>query len=56
MLSKSYITALPEQEQNEVIQGVEETWNKAEDLEWQDREAGVALYPYATHLYLIKRL
>ncbi|KAF3284176.1 hypothetical protein TWF970_011395 [Orbilia oligospora] len=52
ILSKSYITALSEEDKVQVEKNVREAMEK-ERKEWDDEGKGVFKYPYATDLYII---
>ncbi|KAK6518719.1 hypothetical protein TWF506_005857 [Arthrobotrys conoides] len=54
ILSKSYITALSDEEKVQVEKNVREALEK-ERKEWDDEGKGVFKYPYATDLYIIWR-
>ncbi|KAF3140138.1 hypothetical protein TWF594_006526 [Orbilia oligospora] len=54
ILSKSYITALSEEEKVQVEKNAREAMER-ERKEWDDEGKGVFKYPYATDLYIIWR-
>ncbi|KAK6515869.1 hypothetical protein TWF281_004460 [Arthrobotrys megalospora] len=54
ILSKSYITALTEEERKNVEKEAREVMER-EKKQWDDEEKGIFQYPYATDLYVIWR-
>lgn len=55
VLSKSYITCLPKEEQDEVVKRVRGIVSAAEDKVWIDKEKGIFEYPYETMLYTMRK-
>ncbi|GAA5900069.1 class I SAM-dependent methyltransferase [Sporobolomyces salmoneus] len=55
ILSKSYITALSQEEQERVAKDMREIVKKGEGKEWIDEKEGTFHYPYTTELYIIRK-
>ncbi|GAA5888259.1 hypothetical protein JCM5296_000250 [Sporobolomyces johnsonii] len=55
VLSKSFITALSEEEQAKVIKEVEAVVQKGDGRKWIKEDEGIFEYPYNTDLFLIRK-
>jgi transposase-like protein len=58
--SKSYVSVLPQEKQDEVVQSVRDLFNSHSDEElqrtWIDKEKGLFEYPYTTGVCFIEVL
>ncbi|CEQ39491.1 SPOSA6832_01033 [Sporobolomyces salmonicolor] len=55
VLSKSFITALSEEEQAKVVKEIEAVLKKGEGMKWINEDEGIFEYPYDTDLYVIRK-
>ncbi|GAA5840381.1 hypothetical protein JCM3766R1_000271 [Sporobolomyces carnicolor] len=55
ILSKSYITALAQDQQDKVARDMREIVRRGDGKEWIDQSRGTFYYPYNTELYLIRK-
>ncbi|GAA5962249.1 hypothetical protein JCM21900_000137 [Sporobolomyces salmonicolor] len=55
VLSKSFITALSEEEQAKVVKELEAVLKKGEGRKWIKEDEGIFEYPYDTDLYVIRK-
>lgn len=60
VLSKSYISVLPQQKQDELVKQISDYLNNAPDdkleRKWIDKQNGVWEYPYRTDLHIFRRV
>ncbi|GAA6059016.1 hypothetical protein JCM10212_001241 [Sporobolomyces blumeae] len=55
VLSKSYITALPQEKQEELAKGFRDVVKRGDGKVWIDEKEGTFEYPYKTELYLFRK-
>lgn len=54
-LSKSYISILPPDDKQKVVDDIKEIVKKGEGLVWSDKEKGEFEYPYKTYTVIAKK-
>lgn len=55
LVSKSYITALDDEKQKELVSNIRDIVRSADDKVWIDKEQGTFEYPYKTDVYFMAR-